>query len=570
MTQRCTAYGWALATATLLGLTACGGDGGDAPSTATTFSGVAATGAAMANATVSIKCVTGAGTATTTATGSYSTAISGITLPCAIKAASADGTTVLYSVITATSAAATTQVANITPLTQLVIASLTGTTPATLFDNFSAATATAVTPTAIATAQAAVRQILADAGIATSSLPDLLTGTIVAGGTTDAYDLVLEAVHAVAPTPAALVTLTETVAAASPAVTTSTTATVDHTPRLPASQLLKTAAANCSALRSGEYVVIQPQKSVTLADQVNIITFSANTLAWTRSDGSTGGTFAANGNCQYTGNAGADGFAVSQAGIVMGSSSNQPVTGLTIAIPKQTIAIAELAGSWNALGFEKNDAGTAYVAHTVTADVSSTGTVTNVSNCAGAQVGSTCTAPTATINIRSNSAGGFDLVASGTDSWTDRLFAYRAGSGDLMLVSASEDGTINVWTKQRTTGLPTVGDTVVGGWFVRANNQWLANALGTTLTTTTYTSVDAASGSYVRTISTTSGVPDYAETILINTPRAGFNLRNAGTTTSVFDARTVSIRERTSLPLRGMGVSFQSIPSLSAFQMSVD
>ena len=119
-------------------LSACGGGGGnDASPTvvakpATTFSGTAATGAAMAGATVSINCASGTGTATTAANGSYTKDITDVTLPCVLKATSSDGKTVLHSITTPSTGASanSAQVANITPLTQLLVASLAGTDPA--------------------------------------------------------------------------------------------------------------------------------------------------------------------------------------------------------------------------------------------------------------------------------------------------------------------------------------------------------------------------------------------------------------------------------------------------------
>jgi hypothetical protein len=554
----------AFALGCIAAIAACGDGDSGTLTTPTTFSGTAATGAAMAGAAVSISCASGSGTATTSTTGSYTTAISGATLPCVLKATSSDGNTVLYSVTAASSTGP--QVANITPLTHLLVASLAGTDPATFFAGFNATTASTVTSSSVSAAQADVLNTLSNAGVNTTGLTDLLGGSLVAGSGSG-YDGVLDALAALqTSTGTTLAQLTTTVAASSPAAPI-TSASNNHTPSLPASLLLKTAASNCSALRSGDYVVIQPQKGVTITDQVSTSSFNASTLTWTDTDGTTN-AFTSAGTCQYT--EGGDGYAVSQAGIIMGVNSDQSVAGLTLAFPKQTIAVADLAGSWIGLGFQKNNAGTAYVAETITTDVSSSGTFTNVSTCIGAQVGSSCSTSTTTINISSNSAGGFDWVGSGTSTWTERAFAYRAGSGDLMLVTIGGGGSLHVWNKQRTLSLPTVGAVVAGGWYVRMDNQWLAGSLTPTLNSFTVNSVDTAAGSYERTQNTVSGVPDYLETVFLNTPLAGYNLRNTSSVTSVFDSRTVNLRERTSMPLRGMGVSFQSFPTINSFQMSID
>ena len=72
-------------------LTACGGGGGDdnsnpgpAPVT-TSISGVAATGAAIAGATVEAKCAVGSGTTTTGSDGKFTLNIQNATLPCILS-----------------------------------------------------------------------------------------------------------------------------------------------------------------------------------------------------------------------------------------------------------------------------------------------------------------------------------------------------------------------------------------------------------------------------------------------------------------------------------------------------
>ncbi|VAX34571.1 hypothetical protein MNBD_NITROSPIRAE03-1708, partial [hydrothermal vent metagenome] len=102
-------------------LTGCGGGGGSASTTDTTsaditatLSGTAATGKAMANATIRIKDSTGASTSGSAgADGKYSIDVTGMTPPFLLSAKS--DTTTLYSGIDATG------VANIHPFTDLII-----------------------------------------------------------------------------------------------------------------------------------------------------------------------------------------------------------------------------------------------------------------------------------------------------------------------------------------------------------------------------------------------------------------------------------------------------------------
>lgn len=574
-----TRLGLALATTALLGLTACGGGSDSAvatpTTTTTTFSGVAATGAAMPNATVSITCASGSGTTTTGSNGSYSKDITSITLPCALKAASSDGTTVLYSVTTATATSSNTQVANITPLTQLLVASLTGTEPATFFTNFSASTAGVVTDSAISAAQTAVLTLLSGAGIDTSSLTStsLLNGSLVAGSGTG-YDGVLDTLKTqLTNSGSSLATLVTTVADTSTA-TTSTTA--PNVASLPPALLLKTADNNCSALRSGDYWAISPVKGGNLADQYTSGSYNAGTKTATNLAGDSTVFSNASTACRYLAADGVSDITVSQAGVVMARYlDGSSVYRLGFAIPKQTIAVSELAGTWNGLGFELNDAGTSYAANSFTATISSTGVVSGVTACTGAAPSSPCSAETPTITFSSNSAGGFDMASTAVgDVWTDRVFAYRAGNGDLMMLEVAGNGSVSVFTKKRTLSLPTVDTVQSASWSIRTLGTLVANALNISYPAKV-TAVNSEAGSFSRTVNLTDGTVDYNETLLINTPRAGYNFRAAGATTSVVDGNPRAIRERTSMSLRGMGVSVQSVPVqtgiLSAgFQMSVD
>lgn len=571
-----TPLGLALAAATLLGLSACGGDDAalavNAPATTpTTFSGTAATGAAMANATVSISCVSGSGTATTAANGSYTTNIANVTLPCVLKAASSDGNTVLYSVTAAASTGA--QVANITPLTQLLVASLAGTEPGTFFTNFST-TSSSLTASSVSAAQAAVLTTLRNAGLDVSTLSELLTGTLVAATSTstgNAYDVVLDALKVqLTQSGTTLATLTTSVAAASPAVTTTTNA-ASSVASLPASLLLKTAASSCPALRSTDYFIAAPTPGGTLADQFDSFSLNAGTLATTNSDGSTSTLLASSDACHYT--MSDLEMVVSPAGVILARTRENGLYRMRVAIPKQTIAVAELAGTWNALNFEKNNAGL-YAGHLLTATIGSTGVFSDVSYCESASPAAICAAPSTTITVSSNSAGGFNLIGSGTDNWTDRAFAYRAGNGSLMLLSVSEDGSQTIWTKKRTLSLPTAATVFGKSWSIFANSSAIASSLNTSYTST-FTSSDAAANSYIRTVNLASGTPDYSETILINSPRDGYNFRDAGTATSTSTGLNVPIRKRTSLGLHGMGVSVQSVPTQTditaeRFQVTVE
>lgn len=185
-----------VALAAALVVSACGGGGGAGTSTTAgpTVSGTAATGAAISGGTVTLKCVSGTSSASATATdGGFTVDVSGVTLPCVGRVEYKDSTGAAQKLHTFVSAAG---VANITPLTELVVANLTGAAPATAFDSFNATAVKAITAAQVSAGIAAVRAYVSGLGIDVTSFPaDPLTAKFVAAsGTTsgDKADKVLD------------------------------------------------------------------------------------------------------------------------------------------------------------------------------------------------------------------------------------------------------------------------------------------------------------------------------------------------------------------------------------------
>ena len=83
---------WSGIALSALVLAGCAGDG----ESGVNIQGVAATGAAMANANVAAKCTTGTASGKTSANGSYALFVANGTFPCAIEVS--DGTRKLHSV----------------------------------------------------------------------------------------------------------------------------------------------------------------------------------------------------------------------------------------------------------------------------------------------------------------------------------------------------------------------------------------------------------------------------------------------------------------------------------------
>lgn len=176
-------------------LAGCGG--GDSPAPASsTISGTAATGAAISGGTVTLKCTAGtASTVTTDVNGNFSVSPSGITFPCVGRVDYKDSSGISQKLHTFISKSG---VANITPISELIVASLTGTSPANAFDNFD----TAVKPknftaTQVTAAVVAVKAYLKGQGLAVDDIPSDPLGTAMvatsSGTPGDKFDKVLDA-----------------------------------------------------------------------------------------------------------------------------------------------------------------------------------------------------------------------------------------------------------------------------------------------------------------------------------------------------------------------------------------
>ena len=154
-------------------LVACGGGGGNAPPAAsnTSIAGVAATGQAMAGATITIKDANGvSATKTADAAGSYTFDVTNLTAPFVITATLQVGDTqlTLTSMLAEKPAAGSTGTANVTPLTNAMAALLAPN------GNPEELSATGVSKTAVTQAKlddvaakirAAIENILKDAGL---------------------------------------------------------------------------------------------------------------------------------------------------------------------------------------------------------------------------------------------------------------------------------------------------------------------------------------------------------------------------------------------------------------------
>lgn len=578
-------HSFALAALAAAALCACGGGGGDASTTPGTpavlhVSGIAATGAALTGATVTAKCATGAQTGTTASDGSYDLAITDGALPCVLEASNAS--TTLHSLASGSGTSAT---ANITPVTELVVAQLSGQDPAAFFAATSAGSATlgtTVTASAVDAASQAVVQTLGAAGLDTSAIGNPVTGTLVAGSGAG-YDGVLDTLATtLASSGSTLATLTTTVAATSPASTTASSTSTSSseaapTSLLPAALLLKPKAATCDALRNGSYrfLVLKPSISTNPGDAVTTTgnaTMDVNAAAgptWNFGDGSATLTPVSGETCHYT-VAGTDGLVgeivVSPSGYAVGRLSNTWTTGETvadaayrmvIAMPTQTLTLADLAGKWNGFGWEAAAGGNLVDPGLVTIDAAGAAAITCSTN-DPSTLETNCT-DTDQSSFTANADGGFDLSFTDGASVVHKLRAwgFRAGNGMTVVTILKADGSVHILTPYRTLSNPTVGD-AHRAWNVALNNAFVASdALA--YNRFEITGVDSAAGSLTRTVTTLATNLSHSQTLLLNSARNGWVYRAAGTAAGS-DGSTVTVRAMYSLKL-GIGISAYWLPT---------
>jgi phospholipase/lecithinase/hemolysin len=169
---------WSLIGSAAVALSACGPDG-----VPVTISGFAATGAAMANANVTAKCVSGPQlTGTTDANGLFVLTLNNQTAPCIVRVTS--GGVTLHSFADSSGRL------NITPLTELSVGKALGADPATAFASFDGTKASTIA-NGLAAAKASIKtQVEALTGASIAG--DLFTSTFRVG---DPDDLVLDSLN---------------------------------------------------------------------------------------------------------------------------------------------------------------------------------------------------------------------------------------------------------------------------------------------------------------------------------------------------------------------------------------
>ncbi|SOY63331.1 hypothetical protein [Cupriavidus taiwanensis] len=460
-------------------LTACGGGGGDSTSTApaaTKITGTAAVGAALGNATVQAKCATGTGTATTAADGTFTLSIDGATRPCVLSVKTPDGTT-LHSVVEAGTGASA--VANITPLTELVTASLAQGSTTAFFDQFDASAQAKLTASSLTSATEAVRLVLT--GVVDLGSVDPLKDPLVAANGANAgnaQDKLLDQLGD------RLEASKTTLGELSSAVASNAGAAAVQT-------ALQPAAATCAGLKTGKYHVIGLGSAAADAGDLD-----AAALKLQVGNESVPFTAVANDACRFTvpgTNGATNTVMVAKSGIALAVPPAGPMSDLpTLLVPAQAVALADLAGDWNGLGMERDNSGTPYASRRVTFSIDAAGKLTKGADCSGVD---NCEAwlPDELPTLSANADGSFKI----TDSLGSQLaYAFKGTDGQVTVVITHDDGFM-IAAKQVVRPLPVVGTT---------NSYWdsvLYSGLEPRLEdagtwSTVVTSVDAQTGIYTR------------------------------------------------------------------------
>lgn len=530
-------------------LSACGG-GGDSGTPATggtdtptaaalTLSGTAATGAAIAGGAIDVKCASGSGTTTTNADGTYSISITGAALPCVLHVTG--GGTELYSLAEAGSASAVH--ANITPLSQLIAAQVAGGDPAALFANFDASAQTRLTASNVAAAITSVTAALSGAIDLTGVDP--LKDTLVAasaGTTGNALDQKLDALKAALA--AAGITLAD--------VTTALVASGPDSPA-PIKTLLQPVVSSCAGLRSGSYRALNANESDP-AWANHVFTFDATTLTAKFFDASTA-TLVDEGNCVFSIDT-VTKLLVSKSGAIVALDAvSDTQNEVSIIIPEQTIALSELAGTWNVLSFERATAGAALKPSTAMFTLDAAGKFTADSECAGLAA---CTARTSLPgNVIANEAGGFTFTDSEGASY--KVYALKTTDGQLSLYLLNANGLgFSVAARQQALALPEA-QAVNKFWDLSIGGSGYAGTV--TDTTTTIQSLDTATSSFTRVRASDGRVDGFS----VNKPRDGLRYRAAGSSATT-SGGTVNYSEIIIMPLPGTGLgTYVSVAANQSF-----
>ncbi|WP_067060805.1 hypothetical protein [Roseateles chitosanitabidus] len=531
-------------------LIACGG-GGDTvnknvqvvpviPPPPTTSSlvikGTAATGAPMANAAIKLSCAKGSATATATTAGAFTATITDGALPCVLTATSADGKTELHSLAAGTSNGNANVTINVTPLSELLIAHLSGGDPKAFVAGFGSGTAIATSD--VAAAQIALLAALRAAGLDITTVSDIVGGAITAGSGVG-YDSVLDKLGAM------LTDAGVSLADLSAAVSGTARIGID-TNHAAVGTVLARAATDCPALKGG------PLRLIDLTSgTAQLMTLDPAKL--TVSNGTASYTLVKNAACDYSVPSLMNArVLVARSGIAVFFVGSGKTGWVGVAFPEQRLDLSALAATYNTVSYSNVAAGG--FGDTVFATDGRNGLSHNCTTLKD------CVADTqAKGQLVPNAGGGFDYANDPRGSQA-RVFAYRTLSGKPMMIALRNDHTVTVMTKQEPLALPAL-NRVAAYWQFNANQYGVFPAV---VDTNTVTSVDPAASTVTRLFSSDL----HTDAVVYNTPFPGMRHRD-GASCAPVKGGYVSCNSAVHLPFGGMQLSVSAEPSKVIFMTVV-
>lgn len=560
----------AVATAAVLLIAACGGGGGSEPApppqASLQVSGTAATGLALANSTVEVKCAKGSGTATTDANGAYTLSMTGGALPCMIKVTGTAGgvAVTLHSVTESGSADSATGVtaarANVTPLTELIVAQLAAALPADVFSGFGADNAGAITQEKLATATTALLAALKDAGIDLGTIDpfktELIAATPSAPSQGNDYDKLLDKLgESITPEslPQVVNQLATAVASGSSTALTEVAAAVEGG-YLP----------GCPTALSGKYRTID-YWGRTFVRQIDF-----KTMKFNRGDGQPLFDITADAAkpCEFTVSGTFEGkesrFDVVMARSGAGAYRSENITDSRSTIgyifPAQALKTDALAGAWTFLqsGYLPGDGVNHFPGQlTFKAD----GKVDVCDYDPG--IWSTCTPDTqANLGFQQRTDGGVDLLegSGGTPVSVAQLYGFRAPNGTLTVFGTTNatganttdtEQTSIVGTRLQKLAAPAVGDTAKYWDLLFNRSGGVNNNAMPSADSYTVKSIDSGGG-----VTRKRASDGREDTVKYNYPMEGLRYRFAGNWNGQPYASVIQF------PVPGLGaISINSMPS---------
>ena len=572
----------AIAGAGLLTIYGCGGGGGGtAAPTSLAISGTAATGAAISGGPVTAKCVSGTASATTNADGTYTVSIANGTGPCLLKVTATDATgatTDLYSAVEAGQTSA-----NITPLTQMVVANALGADPATVYNaGLTSTSTTQLSASALTTAVTRVKDVLTGLGIDITGIDPLkaplVAATDVASG--NAQDKQIDGLMAALKNANVPISAISTALAANTSTGAAIVAAIQAAAPMPISI---SGLSSCPVARSGKYLFAAPGDTSLGVVNLDFVTLT----------GVSGGnalTIApvANTPCAYTftltsipltinvrvSASGLAAFSTNNNGTfpnsVSANFSNNSAVGLIL--PMQKTTVADLAGTMYAMHFSKPVGSSVYKnifsKFVMTATDATSGTATAYS-CDG--LGVCGTTPINTFTYSGPDANNQFTFVAASPTGTTKIAVYRSPSGDTVAMGVNTGATSDLIDNYvvMSNRVSAIKNRVVGSsysiWDWGIINTSIPGTPGPLAQTSVYktftvNSVDSVANSFTR---TSDDTPPSVDTIFLNTPRIGVTRRPAVTT-------PVAKSDSVSFSGNGWSVSGSTTTTKNFFSISIN